>query len=224
MNFLEIFAILARGAGYTIGVTVAGISAALAIGLAAAFLSRLPWKPVKAMLAAYTYVFRSIPLLVLLFIVFFGLPGAGVRVPPFASMVLCLGLVSGAYLAEIFRGAMAAVNPDEIMAADAMGMSRLRIFRHIILPQMFRMSVPGMVNEFTSILKYTPFAYTVGIPEIMKEAMSLAALTLRGLEIYLAVGILYFAIYRLFVMLFMAIEGRFMIPGISWPRIESERP
>lgn len=83
------------------------------------------------------------------------------------------------------------------------------------MPQMFRMSVPGMINEFTSVLKYTPFAYTVGIPEIMKEAMSLAALTLRGLEIYLAVGILYFLIYKLFVMFFMTLEKRFRVPGLA---------
>jgi len=215
MTFWEILTVLAKGAGYTILVTIASIGAGLAIGLLAASLSRLPWKPLGLFLAAYTYVFRSIPVLVLLFIVFFGLPGAGIRIPPFPSMVLSLGLVSGAYLAEIFRGAMAAVNPDEITAAEAMGMSRGQSFLHIVLPQMFRMSVPGMINEFTSVLKYTPFAYTVGIPEIMKEAMSLAALTLRGVEIYLAVGISYFAIYKAFVLVFMILEKKFRIPGLA---------
>ena len=206
---------LAKGAGYTILVTIASIGAGLAIGLLMAVLSRLQWKPVALFLAVYLYVFRSVPVLVLLFIVFFGLPGIGIRIPPFTSMVLSLGLVSGAYLAEIFRGAMSAVDQDEILAAEAMGMNRIQSFLYIILPQMFRMSIPGMINEFTSILKYTPFAYTVGIPEIMKEAMSLAAVTLRGLEIYLAVGIIYFAIYKLFVMSFMALEKRYRIPGLA---------
>jgi polar amino acid transport system permease protein len=130
-------------------------------------------------------------------------------------MVLSLGFVSGAYLAEIFRGAISAVDRDEILAAEAMGMNRMQSFLYIILPQMFRMSIPGMINEFTSVLKYTPFAYTVGIPEIMKEAMSLTAVTLRGLEIYLAVGMIYFVIYKLFVMLFMALEKKFRIPGLA---------
>lgn len=206
---------LAKGAGYTILVTIASVCVGLAIGLLMAVLSRLHWKPLALFLAVYGYVFRSIPVLVLLFIVFFGLPGAGIRVPPFLSIVVSLGLVSGAYLAEIFRGAMAAVAPDEILAAEAMGMTRMQSFLYIILPQMFRMSIPGMVNEFTSVLKYTPFAYTVGIPEIMKEAMSLAAVTLRGLEIYLAVGIIYFAIYKLFVMLFMTLEKKFRVPGLA---------
>jgi len=206
---------LAKGAGYTILVTIASVCAGLAIGLLMAVLSRLHWKPVGLFLAVYLYVFRSIPVLVLLFIVFFGLPSMGIRIPPFTAMVLTLGLISGAYLAEIFRGAMSAVDQDEILAAEAMGMSRMQSFLYIILPQMFRMSIPGMINEFTSILKYTPFAYTVGIPEIMKEAMSLAAMTLRGVEIYLAVGIIYFVIYKLFVMLFMALEKKFRVPGLA---------
>lgn len=206
---------LVKGAGYTMLVTIASICAGLAIGLLMAVLSRLHWKPVALSLTAYLYVFRSVPVLVLLFIVFFGLPGIGIKIPPFTSMVLSLGLVSGAYLAEIFRGAMSAVDRDEILAAEAMGMNRMQSFLYIILPQMFRMSIPGMINEFTSVLKYTPFAYTVGIPEIMKEAMSLAALTLRGVEIYLAVGIIYFVIYKLFVMFFMALEKKFRIPGLA---------
>jgi polar amino acid transport system permease protein len=215
MTFWNILMALAKGAGYTILVTIASVCAGLAIGLLMAVLSRLQWKPLSLFLAAYLYVFRSIPVLVLLFIVFFGLPSMGIRIPPFTAMVLTLGLISGAYLAEIFRGAMSAVDRDEILAAEAMGMSRMQSFLYIILPQMFRMSIPGMINEFTSILKYTPFAYTVGIPEIMKEAMSLAALTLRGVEIYLAVGIIYFAIYKLFVMLFMVFEKKFRVPGLA---------
>lgn len=215
MTFGNILIILAEGAGYTVLVTLASISAGLAVGLSLAVLSTLRWKAVRLFLAAYTYVFRGIPVLVLLFILFFGLPGIGIRISPFVSMVATLGLVSGAYLAEVFRGAMAAVDGDEILAAEAAGLNRWEIFFYIIMPQMFRMSIPGMINEFTSVLKYTPFAYTVGIPEIMKEAMSLAALTLRGLEIYLAVGILYFLIYKLFVMFFMTLEKRFRVPGLA---------
>lgn len=215
MTFWDILMALVKGAGYTILVTIASICAGLAVGLLIAVLSRRQWKPLEYFLAAYVYVFRSIPVLVILFIVFFGLPGAGIRIPPFVSMVVTLGLVSGAYLAEIFRGAMAAVAPDEILAAESMGMNRMQSFLYIIFPQMFRMSIPGMINEFTSILKYTPFAYTVGIPEIMKEAMSLAALTLRGMEIYLAVGIIYFLIYKTFVVLFTTLEKKFRIPGLA---------
>lgn len=215
MTFWHIVMALVAGAGYTILVTIACITTGLLVGLTAALLSRLKWKSVDWLLAVFTYVFRGIPVLVLLFIVFFGLPTIGLRVSPFLSMILSLGLISGAYLAEIFRGAMNAVSPDELIAAEATGMTRVQIFRYIVLPQMLRFSIPGMINEFTTVLKYSPFAYTVGIPEIMKEAMSLTAVTLRGLEIYLAVGIIYFIIYKVFIILFAAIEKKYRIPGLT---------
>jgi polar amino acid transport system permease protein len=96
-----------------------------------------------------------------------------------------------------------------------MGMSRLQILRYIELPQMLRFSLPGMVNEFTSVLKYSPFAYTVGIPEITKQAMTLTATTLRGIEVYFAVGVLYFLIYRVCLLGVQSLNKRFQIPGIN---------
>ena len=96
-----------------------------------------------------------------------------------------------------------------------MGMSRRQVLISIEMPQMLRFSVPGMLNEFTTVLKYSPFAYTVGIPEIMKQAMALAATTLRGVEIYLGVGLLYFGIYKLMLVLVRGLERRFRIPGFE---------
>ena len=215
MIFWDILRELISGAGYTIMVTLACVGVGLMVGLTAALCSRLPWRAVQYTLLAYAYVFRGIPVLVLLFIIFFGLPGLGIRVSPFLSMVLSLGLICGAYLSEIFRGAMNSVDPDEIVAAEAMGMTRLQCFRYIVLPQMLRFSIPGMINEFTSVLKYSPFAYTVGIPEIMKEAMELTATTLRGIEIYLAIGIVYFVIYKVFLIFFMTLRRRYEIPGFA---------
>ncbi len=213
MNFWQILAQLAAGAGYTILVTVACIATGLVTGLGVALLARLRLRALDHLLATYTYVFRGVPVLVLLFLVYFGLPGVGLNVPPLVAMMLSLGLIAGAYLAEVFRGAFASVDPDEIMAAEAMGMSRRQILLAIELPQMLRFAVPGMLNEFTTVLKYSPFAYTVGLPEIMKQAMALAATTLRGLEIYLAIGVLYFGIYKLMLFLVRLIERRFSVPG-----------
>ena len=80
---------------------------------------------------------------------------------------------------------------------------------------MLRFAVPGMVNEFTTVLKYSPFAYTVGIPEITKQAMTLTSTTLRGVEVYLAVGVLYFAIYRILLLGVHWVERRYHVPGIG---------
>ena len=215
MDFLPLLFLLAQGAGYTVLVTLACIATGLASGLAVALLGRLsiPW--LNHLLVVCTFVFRGIPVLVLLFVVFFGLPGIGLNVPPLVSMMLSLGLIAGAYLAEVFRGALAAVDEYEIMAAEAMGLSRRQILLAIEMPQMLRFAVPGMLNEFTTVLKYSPFAYTVGVPEIMKQAMTLAATTLRGLEIYLAVGLLYFGLYKLMLALLRAVERHYSVPGFN---------
>lgn len=214
MNFWDILVLLSAGLGYTLLVTLACIATGMASGLAVAMLTRLQWRWLNALLAVYTYVFRGVPVLVLLFLVFFGLPALGLRVSPLLAMMLSLGLIAGAYLAEVFRGALASVDAVEVTAAAAMGMSRWQILTAIELPQMLRFSVPGMVNEFTTVLKYSPFAYTVGIPEIMKQAMALSALTLRGVEIYAAVGLLYFLIYRAMLLLVHGIERHYAIPGL----------
>ena len=215
MTFLDILAQLAQGISYTVLVTLVCSLTGLVVGLTVASLRRLdiPW--LIPLIDFYTYVFRGVPVLVLLFMVYFGLPGIGFKVPPLMAMALSLGLVASAYLAEVFRGAFNSVDPAEVIAAQAMGMARLQVLRFIELPQMLRFSIPGMVNEFTSVLKYSPFAYTVGIPEITKQAMTLTSTTLRGIEIYLAVGILYFVIYRICLFGVQLLTKRYQIPGMT---------
>lgn len=215
MTFLDILAQLAQGVSYTVIVTVVCSATGLGVGLLLASLRRLHFHFLSLVIDCYTYVFRGVPVLVLLFMVYFGLPGLGLKVPPLMAMALSLGLVASAYLAEVFRGAFNSVDPSEVLAAQAMGMTRFEVLRYIELPQMLRFSVPGMVNEFTSVLKYSPFAYTVGIPEITKQAMTLTSTTLRGVEVYLAVGILYFVIYRICLFGVQMISRRYQIPGMT---------
>ena len=215
MNFWEILAQLAQGLVYTVWITLVCSATGMTVGLTVAGLRRMGSPVLISILDAYTYVFRGIPVLVLLFMVYFGMPSLGLKVSPLLAMALSVGLIASAYLAEVFRGALESVELSEILAAEAMGMNRLQVFTHIELPQMFRFAVPGMVNEFTSILKYSPFAYTVGIPEITKQAMTLTATTLRGIEIYLAVGLLYFVIYRVLLTGVQWLERRHQIPGME---------
>ena len=215
MTFIDILAQLAQGVTYTVLVTLVCSLTGLVVGLILSSLRRLNFRGVNPFIDGYAYVFRGVPVLVLLFIVYFGLPGIGFKVPPLLAMALSLGLVASAYLAEVFRGAFNSVDPAEILAGEAMGMTRLQVLVYIELPQMLRFSVPGMINEFTTVLKFSPFAYTVGIPEITKQAMTLTATTLRGIEIYLAVGVLYFVIYRICLVGVQVLSRRYQIPGMS---------
>ena len=215
MSFAGILLTLLQGAGYTLLVTLACAATALVVGLGIAIARELGGAWLSTLLSAVVYVLRGVPMLVLLFIIFFGLPGVGLDVPPLLAMMLSLGLISGAYLSEVFRGSLAAINPNEVLAAQSMGFSRLATLRLVKLPQMARFAVPGMVNELTTVLKFSPFAYTVGIPEITKQAMALVATTMRGIEIYAAIGLLYFGIYRLLLAAVRLIEKRYSIPGFA---------
>ncbi len=215
MSLLDILLELGNGVIYTLIVTLICSMTGLVVGLILSSLYRLPIRSISLMIDVYTFIFRGVPVLVLLFMVYFGLPGIGIKPPPLIAMAMSLGLVSGAYLTEVFRGAFNSVDQNEIMAAQATGMSQIQVLRYIEIPQMLRFAIPGMVNEFTSVLKYSPFAYTVGIPEITKEAMTLTANTLKGIEIYLVVGTLYFLIYRILLIGIQIIQKHYEIPGMK---------
>ena len=208
MSLWDIFWVLSGGVGYTLLVTVTCSVTAIVFSLALISFRTIGSVTVKRSVDAVVYVLRGIPVLVLLFLVYFGLPVIGIKVVPLAAMALSLGLVGGAYMTEVFRGALDSVEPAEIIAARAMGLTNVQVFLHVSAPQMLRFSAPGVLNEFTSILKFSPFAYTVGIPEITKQATALSATTLQGGEIYLVVGILYFLIYRFFLIVARQVERR----------------
>jgi polar amino acid transport system permease protein len=215
MSFVDILLQLAQGIGYTLVVTLSCAATGLLTGLLVAGLRRQGVPGLTQLLDLYTFVLRGVPVLVLLFLVYFGLPSLGLKVPPLLAMVLSLGLVSGAYLSEVFRGALDSVDSAEIVAAEAMGFSRWQVLVLIEFPQMLRFAVPGMVNEFTTVLKYSPFAYTVGIAEITKQATTLVSTTLQGIDVYFALGLLYFAIYRILLIGVQWIERRYRVPGMS---------
>ena len=143
MDFAAIVAQLAQGVAYTVVVTLSCAVTGLLTGLLVAGLWRLNVRWLRWLLDAYTFVLRGVPVLVLLFLVYFGLPSVGLKVSPLMAMVLSLGLMSGAYLAEVFRGALDSVEDAEIVAAEAMGFSRLQVMVLIEFPQMLRLAVPA---------------------------------------------------------------------------------
>lgn len=210
-NILPIFYFLLEGIGNTLLVTFTCFLSAFFTGLTVAVIRRLSPLPLQKILDILVFTLRGIPILIAVFLIYFGLPSIGIYVSPLVAMNFSVGLISGSYLAEVFRGALKLVEPSEITAAKVAGMSRLQIIINIELPQMLRFSVPGIINEFSSVLKAIPFAYTVGIAEITKQAMSLTAITLNGLQIYTLAGVLYFIIYKLFILLAGVFEKKYRI-------------
>ncbi|QOL15470.1 amino acid ABC transporter permease [Dickeya dianthicola] len=219
-DMINIGYFLLEGVANTLMVTLTCFTSALITGLAVAVLRRLAFPSIKNILDFLVFTFRGIPVLIAVFLVYFGLPATGLSISPLLAMNISIGLISGSYLAEVFRGALQLVEQSEITAAKAAGLSKLQIIRNIELPQMLRFSVPGVLNEFSSVLKATPFAYTVGISEITKQAMSLTAVTMNGLVIYTLAGILYFIIYKLSLVAAKLLEMKFKMTSDELKRIK----
>ena len=208
-QFFDVIGLLLHGVVATFYITLSCFITAFALGLGVAVLRRLSGHRIGALLSAVVFVVRSIPVLVLLFLVYFGLPSLGIRPSPMIAMNLSLGVIGGAYLSEVFRGALGSVELNERVAAQAMGFSDRQVVFYIELPQMLRFSLPGVMNELTAILKNTPFAYTVGFTEILGQAKALTASTSLGVNIYLVAGLMYFCIYKIFALAMRTIRRRF---------------
>jgi polar amino acid transport system permease protein len=185
---------LALAASMTLFVSLAGIALGMGLGFVVC-VARLSGNPLLARLGAfYVSFFRGVPLLVQLLFIYYFLAEFGVDVPAMAAAIGGLGLASGAYQAEILRGALNAVPRGQAEAATALGFSRPDIWRRVLLPQALRISVPPLINEFTLLLKASSLVSVVGIAELTRVSMNIASSTYRPLEAYLSGGLFYLAI------------------------------
>jgi polar amino acid transport system permease protein len=187
-------AYLTLAAGMTIYVSVAGIVLGMGVGFAVC-LARVSKNPILARAGAlYVSFFRGVPLLVQLLFIYYFLAEFGIDVPAMAAAIGGLGLASGAFQAEILRGALNAVPAGQAEAATAFGFSRAEIWRRILLPQALRISVPPLINEFTLLLKASSLVSVVGIADLTRVSMNIASSTYRPLEAYAGAGLFYLAI------------------------------
>ncbi len=156
--------------------------------------------------------FRAIPPIVLLLLVFY-LP---FDIPPLLVAILGLGLCSAAYQSQIFRAAIQSVRTGEIVAARALGMTKLQAVLHIVLPQALRRAIGPWTNEFASEIKDTSLIYVVGIPELLRRARYIIAYT-RGnaLLMYAIVAVIYFILTRFGTSFLYWLEGRLWVPGFE---------
>lgn len=167
--------IIMNGLAITLLLTALGLLGGFVLGLSLALMRVYGSKELVWLTSGYEKLFRGIPILILIFIFAFGMPGLFWFIPhPLnriqASVILAFVLRSGAYQSQIFRGAILSVNLGQMEAARALGMSRIRALRHVVLPQALRLAVPGWSNEYAVVIKDTSFAFEVGIIEMTKWA------------------------------------------------------
>jgi polar amino acid transport system permease protein len=163
----------------------------------------------------YTEIFRGTPVLVQLFVVYYGLPQFGLTLPAFLSAYLALGLNSGAYQAEYFRGAIQAISSGQMLAAQSMGMSRVKAISYIIIPQAFRLALPSWANEVVSMVKVTSIVYLIAVPDLMTQAKILTSKFYNPIESYLVAAVYYLAIIVVITLILGYVERNARIPGLE---------
>ena len=179
------------GIGYTVLITIIALVVGFLIGTPIAFARVYGKRPLQLLALVYTVVLRGFPSLVVLFIAYYVLASA-VNLPPFLAGCAALGICSSAYQAEIFRGAIQAVSPGQMMAARAVGMKRGQAIVNIILPQALRNAIPGWSNEAAVVVKDSSLVYAVGLAELMRRAQQVNGTLHEPLLIFFTTGVLYF--------------------------------
>jgi len=206
---------LLEGALVTIRLTFFSLLLGLVLAIPIAFGQIYGPKFVRKLIGVYERVVRSIPLLVILFLIFYGFPRIGIRFPAFSAAVIGIGVRSSAYQSQIFRGAIQSISGSQMKAALSLGMTKLQSFKDVILPQSIRIAIPPMANESAIVLKDTSLAYALGVIELLRQGGYIIATSYRPLPIYLTVA----AIYLVMTLTINTILGRFekklKIPGIG---------
>jgi polar amino acid transport system permease protein len=208
---MESLPALSKAAIITLELTIISAMLSLFFGTLSCMLqlSRIPGGYIFS--RAYVSLMRGTPLLVQLFAVYFGLPLLGLKVSPFIAAVFAIGLNSGAYTTEILRAAVLNVPRGHIEAAETIGMSKLQIWRRVILPQAFVLSLPALTNEFTIVLKSTSLASIVAVTELTYTGVLIQSRTFTALEILLPVAALYIAIALVFTQTSRWLERRLIM-------------
>ncbi len=186
--------ILLEGAGVAVQVAAGALAVALAGGLVLALLLLAPLRPARVMARAYVEVMRGTPALTQLFIIYFGLADLGLGLPPLAAAIVGLGANGAAYLAEVFRAGINAVQKGQTEAALSLGLPPADVLRFVVLPQAVRIMLPPLCNYAVQLLKDTTLASSVAAPEIMFRARNLVMETYLSMQIYLLVACIYLAL------------------------------
>jgi len=162
---------------------------------------------------AYIVFFRGTPLLILLFILYYGFPSIGIYLSPFAAAVIGFILCSSAYHAEYIRGAIQSVKSGQLLAAQALGMSKLSAVFNIVLPQALRRAIPGCSNEIIYLVKYSSLAFMVTCIELTGAGKIVASRYFTYTEVFLVVGAIYLIIVSLATKVLNVMEDRLSFPG-----------
>jgi len=223
---------LGEGLVVTLQVSAGALLLGMVVGLPAALMRVYGPKWMRWIAIAYIEAFRGTPLLVQLFVIFYGLPdvarllqswglpGQFLVLHRMTAAYLALGLNSGAYQAEYFRGAIQSIHSGQLMAARALGMSHLQSIIHIVIPQALRLVLPAWSNEVAYMVKYSSVVFIIAVPDLLAQAGFIISRHFNPMEMYLVVGAIYLVIVLGLSTILRKVEKALEIPGLE---LEVER-
>ncbi|WP_409304304.1 amino acid ABC transporter permease [Peribacillus sp. SCS-155] len=198
------FPILKAGLYFTIPLTLITFILGLILAFFTAVARLSGFRPLSAVARFYVWIFRGTPLLVQLFILFYGLPSVGITLDPFPAAIIAFTLNKGAYSSEIIRAAILSISKGQWEAAYSIGMTKAQAMRRIIMPQAVRVSIPPLGNSFISLVKDTSLAATITVTELFQKGQQIAAVTYEPLWLYIEVA----AIYLIFSTVLSYLQAR----------------
>jgi len=211
----QVMPALLRGVRVSILLIIPSASAGVLLGVLAGTVRVYAPAPFRWLAGAYTLTFRGFPLIIQLYIWYFGLPRLGIYLSPFVASVLGFSLCSGAYQSEYIRGALLSIRQGQIRAAQALGFTRLQTIASVILPQAFRRALPGCGNEIIYLIKYSSLAYMVTCIELTGEGKILASASFKYIEVFSVVGAVYLVLVTAASWALSRIEGYLSLPGFE---------
>lgn len=205
----SLWPLLYAGVVFTIPLTLISFAISLVLAFIAALVRLFGPQWAKAMVRFYIWLFRGSPLLVQLFLIFYGLPKIGIVLDPLTAAIIGFSLNGGAYKAEVIRGAIESIPKGQWEAAYSMSMTRGQALRRAILPQAARLALPSLANSFISLVKDTSLAAVITVPEMFQAAQRIAAVTYEPLVLYTQTALIYLVFCSFLSALQTRLEARF---------------
>ena len=200
--------VLGRGALLTIEISALAILISFPCGLLGALMRISDNRALRAFGTAYVETVRNIPLLVVLYVLYYALPVYGVRLDAFAAGVFGLSINSAAFTIEIFRGGFAAIPKGQYEAARALGLAPARIFALIVIPQVFRIVLPSLGNQVVSVVLGSAQASIIGVGELTYQTQSVGSATFRYFELFTLAALFYIVCVQLIGLVWRLFTGR----------------
>lgn len=193
-NFWFVFS----GISYTLGITAVGFTTGLLFGFLLSRLRESRHKALSFLARFYVSLMRGVPMIVILFMLYFALPYLGIEWSALTCAFIAFGLVSSAYISEIFRSAMSAIDLGQWEAARALGLPQKTIVRKIILPQAIRIAIPPLGNVLIDMVKSTSLAAMISVPDIFQNAKIVGGREWDFMSMYILVALIYWGLTTLF--------------------------